>query len=107
MASGSRVVAPTDRKSTRLNSSHLGISYAVFSLKKKLRFGRHLGGPTKSHDVRSTLLLPTNATSIWGTCSCKIQCWFFSINNMDYQMFFLINRHTPISTLFPSTTPSR
>src|ERR1035438_9251003 len=25
----------TDRKSTRLNSSHLGISYAVFSLKKK------------------------------------------------------------------------
>src|ERR1035438_10564152 len=26
----------TDRKSTRLNSSHLGISYAVFCLKKKL-----------------------------------------------------------------------
>src|ERR1035441_10847551 len=25
-----------DRKSTRLNSSHLGISYAVFCLKKKL-----------------------------------------------------------------------
>src|SRR5437899_8841656 len=33
------VPAPTndhqDRKSTRLNSSHLGISYAVFCLKKK------------------------------------------------------------------------
>src|ERR1035441_9276032 len=28
-------VAGTDRKSTRLNSSHLGISYAVFCLKKK------------------------------------------------------------------------
>src|SRR5262245_64910923 len=26
-----------DRKSTRLNSSHLGISYAVFCLKKKNR----------------------------------------------------------------------
>src|SRR5256885_10107296 len=26
---------PTDRKSTRLNSSHLVISYAVFCLKKK------------------------------------------------------------------------
>src|SRR5437899_6868045 len=26
-----------DRKSTRLNSSHLGISYAVFCLKKKMR----------------------------------------------------------------------
>src|SRR5205814_7987244 len=30
------VTVPTpDRKSTRLNSSHLGISYAVFCLKKK------------------------------------------------------------------------
>src|SRR5205814_3387933 len=28
---------PVDRKSTRLNSSHLGISYAVFCLKKKNR----------------------------------------------------------------------
>src|SRR5947199_6771674 len=27
--------AAVDRKSTRLNSSHLGISYAVFCLKKK------------------------------------------------------------------------
>src|SRR5947199_3813502 len=27
-----------DRKSTRLNSSHLGISYAVFCLKKKIRY---------------------------------------------------------------------
>src|SRR5205814_5868926 len=26
-----------DRKSTRLNSSHLGISYAVFCLKKKIK----------------------------------------------------------------------
>src|SRR5437899_4342018 len=29
------VAAKGDRKSTRLNSSHLGISYAVFCLKKK------------------------------------------------------------------------
>src|SRR5205814_10091882 len=29
------VVVARDRKSTRLNSSHLGISYAVFCLKKK------------------------------------------------------------------------
>src|SRR3712207_7221880 len=28
-------VAPLDRKSTRLNSSHANISYAVFCLKKK------------------------------------------------------------------------
>src|SRR5205814_9697256 len=29
-------VGPRDRKSTRLNSSHLGSSYAVFCLKKKI-----------------------------------------------------------------------
>src|ERR1035441_4526369 len=32
MARTSRAVAESDRKSTRLNSSHLGISYAVFCL---------------------------------------------------------------------------
>src|SRR5258705_13112851 len=30
-----------DRKSTRLNSSHLGISYAVFCLKKKKKNHNH------------------------------------------------------------------
>src|SRR5256886_13199709 len=34
----------TDRKSTRLNSSHSQISYAVFCLKKKKNM-RHLHGP--------------------------------------------------------------
>src|SRR5437868_8076092 len=29
---------PLDRKSTRLNSSHVSISYAVFCLKKKIPF---------------------------------------------------------------------
>src|SRR5947199_6608020 len=35
MTSGPPVIENLDRKSTRLNSSHLGISYAVFCLKKK------------------------------------------------------------------------
>src|SRR5262245_63927976 len=34
-ALGSGAVTLADRKSTRLNSSHLGISYAVFCLQKK------------------------------------------------------------------------
>src|SRR5437899_5569218 len=34
---GSDYLYVRDRKSTRLNSSHLGISYAVFCLKKKNR----------------------------------------------------------------------
>src|SRR5205814_8920170 len=32
----SHLASHEDRKSTRLNSSHLGISYAVFCLKKKI-----------------------------------------------------------------------
>src|SRR5207249_7627745 len=38
---GSSAAAPApraDRKSTRLNSSHVSISYAVFCLKKKIHF---------------------------------------------------------------------
>src|SRR5436309_8973873 len=31
-----------DRKSTRLNSSHVKISYAVFCLKKKIKLNEHL-----------------------------------------------------------------
>src|ERR1039458_10778957 len=34
--------AESDRKSTRLNSSHLGISYAVFCLKKKTALARRM-----------------------------------------------------------------
>src|ERR1039458_9814928 len=36
--SGRKLERPGDRKSTRLNSSHLGISYAVFCLKNKSDF---------------------------------------------------------------------
>src|SRR5699024_11548704 len=34
---GNRPIALLDRKSTRLNSSHVSISYAVFCLKKKIK----------------------------------------------------------------------
>src|SRR5258705_5980964 len=38
---GTSPILLEDRKSTRLNSSHLGISYAVFCLKKKKKTNRH------------------------------------------------------------------
>src|SRR3712207_7063054 len=38
-AQGERLAITQDRKSTRLNSSHANISYAVFCLKKKKRTG--------------------------------------------------------------------
>src|SRR5258705_3636375 len=45
-----------DRKSTRLNSSHLGISYAVFCLKKKKKKRRlespKLGTPSRQPQMR-------------------------------------------------------
>src|SRR5690349_24078260 len=40
-----RGAAPRDRKSTRLNSSHVEISYAVFCLKKKKK-NTYLSTPT-------------------------------------------------------------
>src|SRR2546430_7320618 len=48
---------PTDRKSTRLNSSHSQISYAVFCLKKKkatyVRLGLRQGAaPALARDLR-------------------------------------------------------
>src|SRR2546426_9043383 len=39
-----RAVQLRDRKSTRLNSSHLVISYAVFCLKKKKKHQKNLDG---------------------------------------------------------------
>src|SRR3712207_8743159 len=38
-----------DRKSTRLNSSHANISYAVFCLKKKKTTGRRISDLTLRH----------------------------------------------------------
>src|SRR5258707_5491314 len=45
-----------DRKSTRLNSSHANISYAVFCLKKKTQF---IPSPTASVEQYSTLIIST------------------------------------------------
>src|ERR1039458_3815730 len=54
---------PRDRKSTRLNSSHLGISYAVFCLKKKNGPGRVHRRRRGDRDVwRSAGLAPWLAT---------------------------------------------
>src|SRR5262245_41861199 len=52
-------------KSTRLNSSHLGISYAVFCLKKKnaLKQTAHTVSPTAVRDARPLLPVPSHAPS--------------------------------------------
>src|SRR5690349_23436806 len=63
---GVSITTASDRKSTRLNSSHVEISYAVFCLKKKRRpqidrllrlFRSHFGrGVTHSEHVHSHAL---------------------------------------------------
>src|SRR6266850_6880396 len=47
----------SDRKSTRLNSSHLVISYAVFCLKKKKKHVRHMLHKTNTQLQHEPLLL--------------------------------------------------
>src|SRR6516162_6641490 len=44
-----RTSGNADRKSTRLNSSHLVISYAVFCLKKKKKYRSDRGESQKHH----------------------------------------------------------
>src|ERR1039458_6934232 len=50
------VLEARDRKSTSLNSSHLGIPYAAFCLKKKTRRGAHTPSP-HPHSTRLRSLL--------------------------------------------------
>src|SRR5947199_8061004 len=55
---GNRLDERLDRKSTRLNSSHLGISYAVFCLKKKKKkkaYMKHID-TTQSITVECTMV---------------------------------------------------
>src|SRR5437899_4425627 len=54
-----------DRKSTRLNSSHLGISYAVFCLKKKIH---EIECSPWSTDC-STRLVGSKIRALWPTSS--------------------------------------
>src|SRR5476649_1246339 len=88
-----RAADPIDRKSTRLNSSHTVISYAVFCLKKKNAFGA-LDQAFNMHDSRRPARLRRPAV-------------------VDHQQqrslardifFFLMMRRPPRSTLFPYTT---
>src|SRR5256885_7528909 len=53
-------LAAADRKSTRLNSSHLVISYAVFCLKKKTNFVAAEADAKRTPHNSSPLFIPSN-----------------------------------------------
>src|ERR1022692_3227806 len=72
----------TDRKSTRLNSSHLVISYAVFCLKKKMPgFGIQTGTNNMANDSGEVIAINPNADA--GSQS--------PLNNADSYNFFFFN----------------
>src|ERR1039457_2575247 len=94
----------SDRKSTRLNSSHLVISYAVFCLKKKkIQLATDPSFPLSSavsrHAPRRSRWRVLYALHCAGRQSNAfvplVFCLFF---------FFLMIRRPPRSTLFPYTT---
>src|SRR5215475_5724549 len=83
---------PPDRKSTRLNSSHVKISYAVFCLKKKKKRGGRRRDLLPEHYRHPLLVcaLPRRSADDPGP-GCRA-------------VFFLMIRRPPRSTLFPYTT---
>src|ERR1039457_598516 len=94
----------SDRKSTRLNSSHLVISYAVFCLKKKKKNTMRGGAVVPSSEtdgltLRLLAVSPADAPrALPGAVLLEAslpQSFFF---------FFLMIRRPPRSTLFPYTT---
>src|ERR1039458_7509024 len=96
--------AGPDRKSTRLNSSHLGISYAVFCLKKKKTTQQysHVMSPRVAV---YTLPMSSRATARalgWESGDGRVQRYDCAVRLCF--VFFLMIRRPPRSTLFPYTT---
>src|SRR6516165_1423862 len=93
-----------DRKSTRLNSSHSQISYAVFCLKKKKKasFRGTILCKLYHISVNSNNEKPTTRNEITSaphTC-VDSRC----PGALSFSFFFLMIRRPPRSTLFPYTT---
>src|SRR5215510_7395730 len=80
-----------DRKSTRLNSSHVAISYAVFCLQKKKTKSPPPWSMPFPHE---TVPLP----------KYRMRGARWPCRRSHLVLFFLMIRRPPISTLFPYTT---
>src|SRR3954467_15492672 len=97
----------SDRKSTRLNSSHTIISYAVFCLKKN----------TSSYSIPAPRQRRSPVTPPYARVSLAHTVRGVERRSHAHKerrgvivglfFFFLMIRHPPISTLFPSPPLSR
>src|SRR5215468_1798614 len=96
--------APEDRKSTRLNSSHITISYAVFCLKKKKNLGLPAAGETLGSSVSAALVDGPQTPDLlhFGVGATSREFTLRVVN--VFHFFFLMIRRPPRSTLFPYTT---
>src|SRR5262245_63145657 len=63
-----------DRKSTRLNSSHLGISYAVFCLKKKKNNNEKTRPPNKHNKNTPQHQRITHTPRVITYCKLTLTC---------------------------------
>src|ERR1022692_3531832 len=93
----------SDRKSTRLNSSHLVISYAVFCLKKKKNKPKPRAPNAKGASFLNVrLLAEAHSWCVPTSCGTPVSCVLFLRSFCFF--FFLMIRRPPRSTLFPYTT---
>src|SRR6516164_7441430 len=107
-------VTAVDRKSTRLNSSHSSISYAVFCLKKKqhsrvlysLRVAISLSRPRDVAPNSDSSILSTRSgarnTIWWSTCMDRCVLFFFSDTATTEIYTLSLHDALPIyATIFP------
>src|SRR6266511_2321801 len=93
-----------DRKSTRLNSSHVKISYAVFCLKKKKKTVP-LVLVSERKNKNKTIVVDIMYYKYIQFSILSIIFYLSSYSNISYlSFFFLMIRRPPRSTLFPYTT---
>src|SRR5579872_4877876 len=93
-----------DRKSTRLNSSHVRISYAVFCLKKKNNTTDWPLVPHKKIHLQTDSAIPY-ADDLFPTSRVVLSAIGVNRQSIVFRVFFfLMIRRPPRSTLFPYTT---
>src|ERR1039458_8626538 len=97
----------TDRKSTRLNSSHLGISYAVFCLKKKTQKHTHNPQPTPEPTPAPPLLPLPPGCGVTRLSAGVLICGGCEACDKVFVFFFLKIRGPPRFSPFPHPAPLR
>src|SRR6266536_1606675 len=94
---------PEDRKSTRLNSSHEWISYAVFCLKKKKNLVVLESASDNLTPAAGVDLVTDNQAGHTHTVHLS-QEQLRALARGEHLIVFLMIRRPPRSTLFPYTT---